>query len=85
VAGGAQVGVKNSCGLLVDECNESNLDTPSADRRPARTWLVMRDSDIAAAGPLRRREVESGLSGSYVQVGPEIHFRNVTVVLYRVR
>lgn len=57
--------------------------TPPA--RPPRIWLVMRDSDVAAAGPRRQGQVKSSISGEYEQLRAQTDFRNVTVILYRVK
>lgn len=51
--------------------------------RPPRMWLVLRNSDVASAGPHRQAQVESSLSRAYRQVGSATHFRNLTLVLYR--
>ena len=51
--------------------------------RPPRIWLVLRNSDVAAAGPHRQAQVESSVSRVYRQVGSATHFRNLTLVLYR--
>jgi mannosyltransferase len=52
--------------------------------RPPRLWLVLRNSDVAAEGPRRKAQVESNISGTYQQIGSATHFRNLTLVLYRV-
>lgn len=51
--------------------------------RPSRIWLVLRNSDVAAAGPHRQAQVESSVSRAYQRVGSATHFRNLTLVLYR--
>lgn len=53
--------------------------------RPPRIWLVMRDSDVAAAGPQRQSQIESSISGEYEQVGAQTDFRNITTILYRLK
>jgi mannosyltransferase len=54
--------------------------TPLA--HPPRIWLVMRDSEVSAP---KQHRVERSIEGAYRQLGPTADFRNLTVVLYRVR
>ena len=51
--------------------------------QPPRIWLVLRNSDVAAEGPRRKAQVESNVSRTYQQIGRATHFRNLTLVLYR--
>jgi mannosyltransferase len=50
--------------------------------QPRRLWLVIRNSDV----PIGRREaLERGVARRYVPIGRQTRFRNLTVILYRLR
>jgi mannosyltransferase len=49
---------------------------------PPRLWLVMRDSDVASR---HREQVERSVARRYVPIERQTRFRNLTVILYRLK